>query len=255
MFVRYSLLPALRGLLFSKMKEKDTSIYRGVNIWQSGVVNCSIIVNNIRIQLGKFTSEIDAAIQYDTFCKNNNIDRRLNFPDPKPENFIPNTRLIRLTQGKFAIVDEEDFERVDSLNWSCKKHRHTYYSDTNINGKVVKLHRFIMEIFDPKIQIDHKNGNGLHCYKSNLRNATQSQNSMNQQPQKNRTSQYKGVWLNKNNSNYVSKIHLNGKRVHIGVFTNEVDAAKAYDEKAKELFGEFARFNFPELYSQDAKNV
>jgi len=209
-------------------------------------IYATITFENKNRYLGKFNSEIEAAIAWDQFVIENKLDRILNFPPPEPESSIPNTKLIRLTKGKFAIIDEEDFERVSEYNWSCKKGYNTLYAETSINRKTIKLHRFVLNIYDSKTQVDHKNHNGLNCMKVNLREATQSQNSMNQQPQVGRFSKYKGVHWNSNNKNFVARIQLNSKRIHIGVFQNEIDAAKAYDLKAKELFGEFAYLNFPE---------
>ena len=117
--------------------------------------------------------------------------------------------------------------------------------------KVITLHRFIMNAFQGEI-IDHKNGNGLNCKKENLRKANHKGNSANKKSSKKGTSKYLGVCLNTqyhNNKQYqywVANITHNKKTLHIGSFKTEIEAAKAYDNKAKELHGEFANLNFKE---------
>ena len=79
----------------------------------------------------------------------------------------------------------------------------------------------------------------------NLRLCTQAQNIYNALPRLNCTSKYKGVYRNKKTNRYHAAIQHKGKKFYLGSFKNEIDAAKAYDKKAKELFGEFAYLNFP----------
>ena len=80
--------------------------------------------------------------------------------------------------------------------------------------------------------------------KYNLRETTHAQNQRNKKARETGTSRYKGVTLRKSYTKWRATIILNKKYIHIGYFINEIDAAKAYDEKAKELFGEFAWLNF-----------
>ena len=204
-------------------------------------------VNGRGTHIGSFEKEIDAALAYDNFVKTNNFDRRLNFPDPEPENLIPNTRLIRLSQGKFAVVDEADFEWLNQYDWFAYKGYGTFYAKTKIreNGKIkeIKMHQMITGT----TYIDHANSDGIHNYRSNLRPCTSQQNNMNQRPQKNKKSIYKGVYPVGNRGRFRASIRFNGKAINLGSFYNEIEAAKAYDRKAKELFGEFAWLNFPNL--------
>lgn len=159
-------------------------------------------------------------------------------------------KTIPLTQNKHALVDDEDFERVNQYRWCA---HHYYYgwravrSIRKSNGKQTSqyMHRFIMDT--PKeLQTDHENHNGLDNQKHNLRNCTQSQNNMNRkiQQQRKTISRFKGVVWHKRTKKWEARIGLNGKLIHIGYHTNEIEAAKAYDEKAKELFAEFAYLNF-----------
>lgn len=220
------------GVGFDKQKNKYTA---------------RILINGKTKYIGKFDNEIEAAIAYDSEVKKNGFDRRLNFPEPEPFNPIPNTKLIRLTYGQFAIVDLIDFERVNKFIWYAEKGYNTFYGSRviRVNGKrgTQKLHRFILGITDKTIQIDHKDRNGLNNQRSNLRIATNQQNSINQIGC-DKTSKYKGVYLNKSKRKYSAQIKVDYRSMHIGHFDSEIEAAMAYDRKAKELFGEFAYLNF-----------
>ncbi len=161
----------------------------------------------------------------------------------QPEDY----KLIPLSQGKFAKVDNEDFDRLKEINWCLSAGRYV----TNL--VLGYIHRFIMNA-PPHLEVDHENGDGLDNRKSNLRLATKQQNQMNQRVQKiKKSSKYKGVSWDKSKSKWVSAIKKNYKRINLGRFLNEEEAAKAYDKKAIELFGEFAYLNFPELKDEYLK--
>jgi len=138
----------------------------------------------------------------------------------------------------FAIVDDEDFERVNKLNWTRQVKGALHYA----TNKGCLLHRFILNVTG-KTFIDHINGNGLDCQKHNLRIATLSQNMMNRRSIKKTSSKYKGVYWHKVGKKWNARITLNNTRYHLGLFTSEEEAALVYNLKAKELFGEFARIN------------
>ena len=158
---------------------------------------------------------------------------------------------IKLTQGQFALVDNEDFAKVSGYKWYAVKHRNTFYALTSIRkgNKItsLKMHRLILGLrrCDGKIT-DHRDRNGLNNQKANLRLCTNQQNGQNKRPQKGGTSKYKGVYWHKPREKWCGKVATNGKNQHLGYFVGEAEAAKAYDKKAKELFGEFAYLNFPE---------
>lgn len=154
-------------------------------------------------------------------------------------------KLLPLSQDKFAIVDAEDYEWLKKQKWSAGKSRRTYYATTRSNGKNVKMHRQITAA--PRhLVCDHINHNGLDNRKANLRLCTTWQNSLNQRPRRGGTSRYKGVHYYKAGKLFRACITYNSKRIHLGQFKYEIDAAKAYDKKAKELFGKFAFLNFPD---------
>lgn len=112
------------------------------------------------------------------------------------------SKQIPLTQGKFAIVDDEDFERVNQFRWTAVKHEITWYAhrnthkDEGISQKKIYLHRFIL-CPSSDIEVDHIDGDGLNCRRSNMRLATSSQNKMNRDRHGDNVSGYKGVYLDK----------------------------------------------------------
>lgn len=161
---------------------------------------------------------------------------------------------ISLTKGYEAIIDEEDFEKVKGRSWHVRMIRGKPYAGTGsylgkIDGKYVTrtihLHRIIIGNFDSNIQIDHINGNGLDNRKANLRIATSSQNRRNLSRLKsNNTSGFRGV--TKHGNGWRARISAgNGKKITLGTFKNCIDAARAFDKAALELYGEFCgKLNF-----------
>lgn len=153
-------------------------------------------------------------------------------------------RVIPLTQGKFAIVDAEDYERLSEHKWCVQRKKGgRFYAVRRAGGKIIRMHREIMNA-PPGMVCDHKNHNTLDNRKSNLRTCTQAQNIYNQLPRDGGTSRYKGVYWPKDKCRWEAKIGHNGRAIHIGYYDYEADAAIAYDDMAIELFGEFACLNF-----------
>jgi hypothetical protein len=152
---------------------------------------------------------------------------------------------IPLTQGKVAIVDEQDYAALNRWKWRALKGGLTYYAVRSVGKDVVMMHRQIMAAVDQEY-IDHRDLDGLNNRRENLRRCSHSRNHQNQRPRRDRKCKYKGV------SRYADRPGLfraridNGtKRIHLGCFTSEEAAARAYDRAALEYFGEFARTNFP----------
>ena len=148
---------------------------------------------------------------------------------------------IPLTQGKFAIVDDADFEWLNRRKWFarfCKGHWYAYSGHSQI-----LMHRLIMNCPKGK-EIDHWNNNGLDNRRANIRECSHSQNMANK-PGRSKISKYKGLVYHKLAHKWRARIRCNYRCFHLGLFDSEINAAKAYDKKAKELFGEFAYLNFP----------
>lgn len=149
---------------------------------------------------------------------------------------------IKLTQGKVALVDDEDFEYLNQWKWSANKNKNTFYAQRHkvIEGKnkYIKMHRLIMNTPD-NIEVDHIDHNGLNCQRHNMRNCTRSQNSMNKSPYG--KSKYLGVYFI--GKTIIAGITINKKLIYLGSYKSEEDAALAYDIAAKKYHGEFANFN------------
>jgi hypothetical protein len=155
------------------------------------------------------------------------------------------TRRIKLSWGKWAVVDVEDYERLGRYKWLAVEMGRCWYGRTlERDGKPLAMHRVIMDA--PKgLFVDHIDHDGLNNRKSNLRLCTRKQNRRNRRPNRGGTSKYKGVHWSKSCKKYRAAISHNKKRFCLGYFRDEIEAAKAYDEAAKKFFGEFAYLNFP----------
>lgn len=164
------------------------------------------------------------------------------------------SKRIKLTQGQYAIVDDEDFDELNKHKWyaqyaHCIKGyyavRHIRFKNGKQRQKLIQMHRVIMNA--PKgMQVDHKNHNTLDNCKQNLRICNHSQNQHNRKLHKNTSSRYKGVCWNKEMEKWRTSIRVSGESIFLGYFDSEEKAGKVYDKKARELFGEFALTNFEE---------
>lgn len=144
------------------------------------------------------------------------------------------------TNGDYALVDEEDYERVMEHNWNVSNYG---YAVSNTAGF---MHRLILNVTDPKRHVHHKDHNRLNNTKSNIIECSHKDNLSHQSPQRiKKSSVYKGVSWNKGCKKWHSYIKHNGLRINLGLFDSEIEAAKAYDEAAKKHFKDFARLNFP----------
>lgn len=162
-------------------------------------------------------------------------------------------KLIKIkykNEEHYSMVDDEDYEWLNISKWYlsyCK--RYAYRNKKNGESKKtinISIHREIGRKYFDLIneQMDHIDGNGLNNQKSNLRKCNISQNRANTSKLDGKfSSRYKGVWFWKNRSEWCAKIEVNKTSISIGLFATEYDAAIAYDIKAKEFFGEFARIN------------
>lgn len=156
---------------------------------------------------------------------------------------------VPLTKGLFAIVDAEDAEIVGRYNWCSSQRRDGQFiaiSRPSTNSRAILLHRLIIfgdqEASEPLL-VDHKNGDALDCRRQNLRPATAGQNQANRKASGQVWAL--GVHFCSTTGKYVAKTRKDGRRIHIGYFNDVDDAARAYDEVAAKVHGEFARLNFP----------
>jgi hypothetical protein len=162
---------------------------------------------------------------------------------------------IPLTQGKFALVDDEDFELINGFNWCAAKKGQGYYAVRSSSVKKkdigcenrhpIYLHQMVIKIPKDKV-LDHINGNTLDNRKKNLRVCSQLQNKWNSKKPITNTSGFKGVTWDKYKNKWKSQIRSNGRGKHLGNFDDLKKAAVEYDKAAKRLFGEFAKMNFPD---------
>lgn len=154
------------------------------------------------------------------------------------------TKEIPLTKGKVALVDDADYEWLMQWKWYAQE-RGSGLTYAGLPSGGPYMHRLIMNA--PKgMQVDHCDLNGLNNQRNNLRLASQSQNLANRQKQKNNHSGFKGVVFDKKCRNWKAEIKINKACKHLGNFQSITDAARAYDAAALELYGEFARLNFPD---------
>jgi len=162
---------------------------------------------------------------------------------------------IPLTKGYSAIVDDDDFQRVMAYKWHADVCVHTVYAvctQRKIIGQLaLKLHRLILAPLPRHVLVDHKDGNGLNCRKNNLRLSNPAGNSRNRRA----TRLINGIPIKGVHQvpygRFVARIRVDGKKKHLGYFSNEIDAAIAYDKAALFHYGAFASLNFPNLGEAD----
>lgn len=166
------------------------------------------------------------------------------------------TRLIELTQGKFATVDSCDYDFLIQWKWHAVevKNKHlpsTWYARRMTSGfrqqnrKNIMMHNEIgQRAYLSVSTYDHSDHNGLNNIRSNLRPCTSSQNNCNQRKRHGTTSKYKGLtWIPKRRK-WKVMITVNGEHKFVGEFADEIEAAKAYDEAARKYHGAFGWLNF-----------
>jgi hypothetical protein len=153
---------------------------------------------------------------------------------------------VKLTQGKVALVDDEDFERVNRFKWCALKHRARWYAGRRDGNRTALMHRVIFGSLETHQQVDHINGDGLDNQRSNLRVCTSAQNRANSVMYRTNKSGYRGVSRHPSGLGWRACIKCNNKTRNLGRFEIPEQAAKRYDEEARRCFGEFARLNFPQ---------
>lgn len=163
---------------------------------------------------------------------------------------------LPLSQGKVALIDDEDADLVGQYKWFAVWIRDRWYAmskeHTNRRVRTIYLHRVIMG--DPPGQrVDHHNGDTFDCRRQNLRICTVSQNAQNAMIGLRNKSGYKGVSWNTKAERWVAWIRANGRNIYLGQFVDARDASLAYDRAAREHFGEYARVNHAREGEQSAR--
>jgi hypothetical protein len=164
------------------------------------------------------------------------------------------------SEGKFTIVDPDIYYRLNSFDWLCSGRDDNLYAARVIRTPTGRLNTILMhkEILKapPGLLVDHRNTDSLDNRRSNLRLATHSQNSCNSRRDKSNTySRYRGVSFSKRKGKWFAAIRVNGRKLWLGYFDNEEDAACAYDSAARMYHKEFAKLNFPKEIELSPKRL
>ena len=160
-------------------------------------------------------------------------------------------KLIQLTRGQFAKVDDDDFERLSKFRWHALSRRDKFCAVTFLPRKGEKsrimlfMHRFILGEKDGpsdkrRLPVDHINHDSLDNRKINLRVCSTSQNMMNRSgPTRTNRSGIRGIHWHAKASKWRALIKVDGKNMHLGLFLTKEEAGAAYVSANKKYFGEF----------------
>jgi hypothetical protein len=161
-------------------------------------------------------------------------------------------RRIRLTQGKYAIVDADDYWELSKYSWYAHKAENSYYAGRTVHmakGKktrIVWMHREVIAV-PAGLMCDHINHNGLDNRKANLRAATAAQNRINSRTARiKKTSKHRGVCWSAEHKKWIAYVYVSGRAVFVKYFDDATAAARARDRAAKKYHGQFAELNFPD---------
>lgn len=162
---------------------------------------------------------------------------------------------ITLSSGAVAVIDAADAPHVSAWNWTArsKSAGSTVYVTRGGPTGVIHLGRALLGIADGRF-VDHRDGDGLNNRRANLRVATRRQNAWNRKIGSANSSGFKGVCYRSDRSTWLAAITSEGRLIKIGTFSAPEDAARAYDEQARRLFGPFAALNFPTPGERSARN-
>ena len=147
---------------------------------------------------------------------------------------------IPLTQGKFALVDDEDFDWLNQWKWHYGGRG--YAVRTVNHSEKIYMHRVLLKPSKGK-ETDHKNMNRLDNRKNNLRICDARQNQLNTNPNSRNTSGYRNIYWNTGARKWCIYLRINKKNKFMGYFLNKIDAVRKYNKIVKDYYGEFARLN------------
>ena len=150
---------------------------------------------------------------------------------------------IKLTQNKIALVDDDDFEILNQYKWcAVRVSGGSYYAARKQGKKKIYMHKELLKVPKNRV-VDHIDGNTLNNCMANLRECSIAENVRNQKIRSTNTTGFKGVSYYKNRNMYAARIMLNYRAHFIGLYYTPEGAARAYNQRAKELFGEYALLN------------
>ncbi len=155
-----------------------------------------------------------------------------------------------MTQPKYSKVNPADYKRLRKYEWFAQKGSRSFYTVRKVKRRkrkratIIFLHKEIIDVPDGMVA-DHINHDSMDNRSANLRPATHSQNACHTKKYGVSCSKYKGLFWKKDSHKWVARIMFEGKRIYLGCFENEIEAAKAYDAAAKKYHKEFAVLNFP----------
>ena len=154
-----------------------------------------------------------------------------------------------MAHGGFVLVDAADYEWLSRHTWTV----HSGYAARYEKGKLIFMHREIMNP-PPGMVVDHIDGNKPNNCRSNLRNCTRQENLQNRPKRLDSASRFKGIYYEKRPGKWHARADLDGEQFPTGLMDDEVQAARAYDRLAVELFGAFAYLNFPEDWTPERRS-
>jgi len=164
---------------------------------------------------------------------------------------------IPLTQGQYAIVDAEDYERVSRYKWCLSRSGNRLYAQRRCRGKTIRMHQFILNPLRGMV-VDHIDGNGLNNRRGNLRICTRLQNAWNHKRRKppGASSQYVGVYRYKDRPDkWYVKVQCGGDVTNLGPFDSEIEAARARDYRAVEMHGPYVHLNLPDEWPPERREA
>lgn len=159
------------------------------------------------------------------------------------------TKIIALTHGHETIISDEDYDMLSLHKWRAHFNDPNVYAQAWIKvqnvWKTISLHSMILP---PKLgyDVDHINGDSLDNRRSNLQYLLHKYNTQKRRTPSNNTSGYRGVTFHLATGKWLAQIRSDNKNYHLGVFTDKIEAAKAYDIAARKLLSKYATINFPD---------